>query len=39
MSGTYITLINSTLARLNEVQLTTGTFANARVYKLKLKMP
>ena len=39
MSGTYITLINSTLARLNEVQLTTGTFVMLGVYKLKLKMP
>tara|TARA_E500000178_G_C17014063_1_gene751995 strand:- start:1739 stop:2674 length:936 start_codon:yes stop_codon:yes gene_type:complete len=37
MSGTYITLINSTLARLNEVQLTTGTFANARGIQTQAK--
>lgn len=37
MSGTYITLINSTLARLNEVQLTTGTFPNARGIQTQAK--
>jgi len=37
MSGTYITLINSTLARLNEVQLTTGTFSNARGIQTQAK--
>ena len=30
MSGTYLTLTNSTLARLNEVQLTSTTFTSAR---------
>ena len=30
MSGTYLTLTNNTLARLNEVQLTSSNFSNAR---------
>ena len=30
MSGTYLTLTNNTLARLNEVQLTSTTFTSAR---------
>jgi len=30
MSGTFLSLTNKTLARLNEVQLTSTTFANAR---------
>ena len=30
MSGTYLTLTNNTLARLNEVQLTSSNFSSAR---------
>ena len=30
MSGTYLSLTNTTLARLNEVQLTSSNFSNAR---------
>ena len=30
MSGTFLSLTNSVLARLNEVQLTSANFANAR---------
>ena len=30
MSGTYLTLVNKTLARLNEVQLTSTTWSAAR---------
>ena len=30
MSGTYLNLTNNTLARLNEVQLTSSNFSNAR---------
>ena len=30
MSGTFLSLTNKTLARLNEVQLTSTTFSNAR---------
>mgnify|MGYP004355967689 CR=1 FL=1 len=30
MSGTFLSLTNKTLSRLNEVQLTSTTFANAR---------
>ena len=30
MSGTYLNLTNTTLARLNEVQLTSSNFSNAR---------
>ena len=30
MSGTFLTLTNKTLARLNEVQLTSTTFSTAR---------
>ena len=30
MSGTYLSLTNKTLARLNEVQLTSSNFSSAR---------
>ena len=30
MAGTYLTLTNKVLARLNEVQLTSSNFSNAR---------
>ena len=30
MSGTFLSLTNKTLARLNEVQLTSSSFVNAR---------
>ena len=37
MSGTYLTLTNSTLARLNEVQLTSTTFGSARGIQTQAK--
>ena len=37
MSGTYLTLTNSTLARLNEVQLTSTTFTSARGIQTQAK--
>ena len=37
MSGTYLTLTNSTLARLNEVQLTATTFSSARGIQTQAK--
>ena len=37
MSGTYLTLTNSTLARLNEVQLTATTFGSARGIQTQAK--
>ena len=37
MSGTFLTLTNKVLARLNEVQLTTSSFANARGIQVQAK--
>ena len=37
MSGTYLSLTNSTLARLNEVQLTATTFTSARGIQTQAK--
>ena len=37
MSGTYLTLTNTTLARLNEVQLTSTSFPNARGLQVQAK--
>jgi len=37
MSGTYLTLTNNTLARLNEVQLTSTTFTSARGIQVQAK--
>ena len=37
MSGTYLSLTNSTLARLNEVQLTSTTFSSARGIQTQAK--
>ena len=37
MSGTYLTLTNDTLARLNEVQLTSSNFNNARGIQTQAK--
>jgi hypothetical protein len=40
MAGTktYLTLVNLVLRELNEVELTSGTFATVEVYKLLLKV-
>ena len=37
MAETYLTLTNKVLARLNEVQLTTSSFANARGIQVQAK--
>tara|TARA_R100001443_G_scaffold117241_1_gene140847 strand:+ start:599 stop:1534 length:936 start_codon:yes stop_codon:yes gene_type:complete len=37
MSGTYLTLVNKTLARLNEVQLTANTWSSARGIQVQAK--
>jgi len=37
MSGTYLSLTNTTLARLNEVQLTSTSFSNARGLQVQAK--